>query len=51
MRDETSVMMLKTINKTNKKGNDPRIDGLTVKEQKDRIFIGKMFQVAQLSKT
>ena len=44
-------MMLKTINKTNKKGNDPRIDGLTVKGQKDWDFFGEMFQVAQLNKT
>ena len=42
-------MMLKTINKTNKKGNDPRIDGLTVKGQKDQIFWGG--KVAQLNKT
>ena len=42
-------MMLETINKTNKKGNDPRIDS----QLKDRRigFFGEMFQVAQLNKT
>ena len=34
-------MMLKAINKTNKKGNDVRLDGLTVKGKKDWIFWGK----------
>ena len=48
LRNETSVMMLKTINKTNKKGNDPRIDGLTVKGQKDWIFWGKYFKLLNL---
>ena len=42
LRNHSSVMMQNTVNKTNKKGNDPRMDGLTVKVKKSWILGGNV---------